>query len=521
MNPVRLTAALNAGQALRPGLVACWLTLSAVAAAPLAAQDAGSGGSDYRNLIFEVSLPATMPAGSAPGTGGEGAAGASVADTDSPRKNVQTLVSLQDAIDSALASDGLYSPLLRERYQQLGALQQQLGQHETAVATFEQAVHIARVNDGLFTLDQLVDIERIIANLEAAGDAEREADYRAYLYFLQQRAYAPADPRLIAAKTAWADWNLRQYQKSALLDPSSVRLPGGENPQELVVVRDTRSSEVRFVPRRNLMGGPLLNDALADPTRYSLQPEMIVDTRLREARDLYRELLDESGDALGPEERERLHLQLATAEYTLKHHIDRLIGEHDASSPFMMSTGTAFAPPAMLRRGFRDSQELLERDVTRLEAEKPVNPMTLAAAYLRLADLNTAYDRRRDAEAWYAKVWSSLLQAGLDADAASAWLEQTPLQPVPAFALHPYSRELFGLTAGDSLPWRGYIDVSLNLTRDGDVRSANIVDATPDTPQRVRRMLLAHLRNQKMRPRLENGVPVTRDDLLLRFHYSF
>src|SRR5690606_3006319 len=214
-----------------------------------------------------------------------------------------------------------------------------------------------------------------------------------------------------AAKTAWADWNLRQYQESALLDPSSVRLPGGENPEELVVVRDTRSSEVRFVPRRNLMGGPLMNSALTDPTRYSLHPEMIVDTRLREARDLYRELLDESGSALGPAERERLHLQLATAEYTLKHHIDRLIGDYDASSPFLMSTGAGFAPPAMLRLGFRDSLELLQRDVARLEAEQPANPMALATAYIRLADLHVAYDRRREADAWYAKVWSSLLQA--------------------------------------------------------------------------------------------------------------
>lgn len=508
-----------------------WYSLAACAvlSAPAGAQELIIDGNDeYAQLIFEaVAIPdgaattdANLPGAATPDS--TAAASGSGADPGTPANDQrQSLASIESAIEATLADEGLYSPQLRERYQQLGALQQQLGQHDSAITTLEKSVHIARVNGGLYTLDQEVDVQRIIASLEALGDGEREADYRAYLYYMQQRAYAADDPRFVAAKLAWADWNLHEYQRSAMLDPRSIRLPGGEHTEELVVVRDTRSGEVRFVPRRHLLGGPLSTGALGDPARYSLSPEMVIDSRLREAREIYEDLLASDSTSLTAQQREQLQLQLVAAEYTLKRQMERLMGEFDASASFFTSAGSSNIAPAMLRRGFGESRERLAAEILALESATPADPLALATAYLRQADLHVAYDERRRADEWYLNAWNSLLQAGLDTDAATAWLQGGILQPVPAFAVHPYSRALFGIAVDDTLPWRGYIDVSLNLTRDGNVRSADITAASAETPQRLRRLLLSYLRNQKMRPRLEQGVPVMVEDLRLRFNYSY
>jgi hypothetical protein len=519
------------------------LSGAALAAGDSAAQTISGGSDEYALLLFDITLP---PAAEAAPEGAEATAGshgsaaaagaaasaansttetaadssAGIAEPRSAEDRSRALASLQDSINGLMTSDGLYSPQLRERYQQLGALQEELGQHESAVSTLEQAMHIARVNDGLFTIEQIPDIERIIANLEALSDAERAADYRAYLYHIQQRAFAPGDPRLTAARIAWADWNLREYQRSALLDPRSLRLPGAEQADELIAVRDSRTGEVRFVPRRGLLGGPLMNSSLADPSRPSLTPEMVEDLRLREARNIYEELLDSDDPALGPEQREQLRLQLVSAEYSQKYHLERLAGAYDRNTPFLQSSGFRNTAPTMLRRGFNSSSELLTQEIAALEAASPPDAAALATAYLRQADLHVAYNRRREADPWYSKAWDQLRQSLSDAD-ARARLEQPPLQPVPDYAIHPYSRALFGIGPDDTVLWRGYIDVSLSLTRDGDVRSTRIVAASDDTPQRVRRLLLDWLRNQKMRPRLQDGVPTTSDGLLVRFNYRY
>jgi hypothetical protein len=502
-----------------------------------------SGNDEYAQLIFDMEPldrsalttdePPQPPAASSPAATeasatDQAASAPASPDSASPdpafdasarREDLQSLASIEAQIDSAVAEAGLYSALLRERYQALGALQQRLGQHESAIATLDKSVHIARVNGGLYTPDQEADVQRIIDSLQAMGDIEREADYRAYLYYMQQRAYEEGDPRLVAARLAWADWNLHAYQRSSTLNPRSVQLPGNDYMEELVVVRDTRTGDVRFIPRRYVMGAAALPNTLGEASRYALTPEMVVDARLREAKEIYEDLLQSTDAGITDEQRDALRLKLVAGEYAFKRHIDRLIGEFDERSAL---TGASSAvDPMIMRRGLRESRELLDQEILALETADPADPMALARAYLRQADLHIAWQQRSNAEPWYAKAWAALLQAGLDEAAALAWLHPAPLLPVPEFAVHPHSRELFDIGVDDTLSYRGYIDVSMNLTRDGNVRSADIVAASDETPQRVRRLLLNYLRMQKMRPPLEQGVPVTREDLLMRFHYSY
>lgn len=486
-------------------------------AVPLHAQLVIESTDEYAQLIFEAEdLDGDSLAAPAPNKVPERTAvDAAAARADGLRQAGE----LQRTIEAALAEQGLYSTALLDEYRQLALVQQRLGQHQAAVETLEKSVHIARVNDGLFTLDQEADIKEIIRSLVALGDTTREAEYRSYLYYLQQRAFAPDDPRFAQARLAWADWNLARYQLDSILHPRMMQLPGSNTPEELVVVRNSRNGDVRFVPRRYVMGSVGIAGALNETSRSSMPPELAVDERLSTARDIYEEML--ADPALDSALREELNLRLVTARFAHKRHVDALLGELETRSAFSSPATLGSAPPLMLRRNLRESRDLLEADAAALESADPADPLALAAAYVRVADLLIAYGSARESESWYAKAWGSLLQGGMDASAASAWLHPRALLPVPDFATHPHSRALFGLTMDDTLPYRGYIDVSLTLTRNGDVRRAEIIEASADTPQRVRRRLLEYLRNQKMRPQLDAGVPVQREGIRVRFHYTY
>src|SRR5690606_26765202 len=61
-------------------------------------------------------------------------------------------------------ADGLFSQTLREQLEALASLLQQIGDHEGAITELENAMHIERVNEGLFTLEQIPLVQKLIAS---------------------------------------------------------------------------------------------------------------------------------------------------------------------------------------------------------------------------------------------------------------------------------------------------------------------------------------------------------------------
>ncbi|HHX82785.1 MAG TPA: hypothetical protein GX696_07385, partial [Pseudomonadaceae bacterium] len=123
----------------------------------------------YERLIFDpVPLSSQLSEagpGAAPGTE-PGSEDAAAAEADAA-VDQRSLAPLQAAIDEAMATEGLYSPLLRERYLDLARLLQRNGQHRDALAALDSAMHITRVNEGLFTASQISDLELMIASVQA------------------------------------------------------------------------------------------------------------------------------------------------------------------------------------------------------------------------------------------------------------------------------------------------------------------------------------------------------------------
>jgi len=106
---------------------------------------------------------------------------------------------------------GAWDSDLVEQLRTLGNLQQQQGDHASAVEIFERAMHVNRVNAGLHNLEQVPLIEEMIESYLAMGDWENADLYYNYFYYVQQRAYGPSDPRIIPVLDELAKWHLQAF----------------------------------------------------------------------------------------------------------------------------------------------------------------------------------------------------------------------------------------------------------------------------------------------------------------------
>lgn len=505
---------------------------------------------DYSRLIFEaeiLAVPGEAPAAVTQADGVTGGAAAAPAGSRGANPAVMgaAVVATPDAdraaisryendIGSTLEDTGPYSDPLREQYESLGELYQRTGDHEKAIANFENAMHIDRVNDGLFTLRQIPLVENIIESYTAMNNVDEVDDHHEYLFYIQQKSYADDDPRFLAAKEQWADWNVESFLKTG------ARVPGYPNGlmlsnstalrQEYVAVQNPRNGQIIFVPRQQMSNvlnpqGAMTSAAITDyymrSSAYAVSAEQIVDERLRRARELYEELVESPNEQYHQERGVDLEHKLANIAYAVKQQIEDLEGSVEEGSLAFNRMSAPRATNPMVNDGYIDSRESLEAIATKLAEDPASDPVQTARAYINLGDLHLGFDRVSRSDDAYIKALEVLSGAGKTSEEISAVFNPKPLIPVPGFALHAYTREMFGLAPEVQLPYKGFIDVTLVVKQSGDVNNIRIVATTENTTSRLRGVLLDYLREHRMRPIVQNGTLVKESPMSLRIHFTY
>jgi tetratricopeptide (TPR) repeat protein len=502
-------------------------------------------GQDLRRLIFEPawlpvatadSGPAT-PAGTDAAAATQAASAARSADVD-PADELRALeadiASYEAGISTTLGTESPFSTALREQYYAMGSLLQQTGAHEEAIAAFESAMHIDRVNGGLFTLDQIPLVEEIIESHASLGNFREVSDYHEYLFYIQQKTFAPEDPRLLAAKEDWADWNVEAYLKEGMTEQTS---PYSFNASasmakrnDYVAIQNPRNGTFNYVPREQLPNvlnpnGAATNAAVTDyylsSSFYAISPEMIIDERLRTARGLYEDII-ETRTELGVVTTDfDVEHKLANIAYAVKEQMDMIEAVTDIGSLNYNRVMQPRTTSQVVSRGYSKSRDTLEQIAQDLAQRTDVTQVQKAMAYINLGDWHVSFDRAQRGEDAYAKAWELLNESGMDETAIAGVFMPRPLIPVPEFAIHDYSRTLYGIAPDAVLEYKGHIDLTLSVDRYGSVRGLNIDEVSPGTPQILRNNLLDFLRDRKMRPAVANGETVARTGLKLRYYYTY
>lgn len=524
-----------------------WLpmpTASAAEAAPVnatinAAANAATNAANAAAATVSASAAAvTTSAAGATGTSVTGA-GPGNSNGATAQADPAAINRYEDNISATAETEGLYADELREQYQSLGELYQQNNEHERAITAFENAMHIDRVNDGLFTLRQLPLVENIIESYTALGNTEEVNDHQAYLYYVSQRAYPADDPRLLAAKENWADWNVESYLQEGVTDSgrfdpmglsrSDTSIDGG-----YVAVQNPNNGTFVYVPRRRIpdilaestnpyaggFGAATTGRALYERSAtYAVPAEQIVDRRLRTARELYEEIATTTNEEYLAERGTLVEHKLANVAYATKQQIDALEDSIDDTGSLFNRNSPSSNP--LIARGYGENRDALEAIARKLDDDATSDPLAVARAYINVGDWHFGFDRTQRGRESYERALAVLAEANIPATEIGSIFNPSPLIPVPGFALHPYSREFYGMAPDAELAFNGFIDMTLSINQNGDVRSSRITAVSENTPQRIRNVLLDFLRGNRMRPLVQDGKLMKESELSLRIHYSF
>jgi hypothetical protein len=95
----------------------------------------------------------------------------------------------------------------------LGLLKQEQSSHEESAAAIQRALHIVRVNDGLYSIKQLPLLDLLIESNSALQKWKEVADSYDMMHWLYRRNYSDDDPRQLNTLKRLRRWHRESYNK--------------------------------------------------------------------------------------------------------------------------------------------------------------------------------------------------------------------------------------------------------------------------------------------------------------------
>jgi len=417
----------------------------------------------YKLLFVEVPVPFAPELDTAPPEVPQ-----AIDPEDDPEfiNRMDAITNYQSAVEDIELTGGTWDRSLIEELSAIGVLQQQQGNHLEAIQLFDRAIHVNRIHSGLHTLEQIPFVEKMIESHLALGDWDQADIYNDYLFYIQQRAYGPNDPRMIPVLDRLASWNIQAFNIGHG-ESLGLRLSTAQillNAAAKMVTAHFGEDDERFISyRRNLANSAFL---------VSSNPEVMAASQELEYR--------------------------SAAE---------------------MLTSKLAAPSSQGPGGFRAGETAL-REIMEYYAGRENSTFELATALADLGDWYLIFQRRAEAEDFYAEAWAILEGS----ERAEEWQQQLfgQVTPIPTFANSVESVFTPSIVTNDGKSVHfDYAEVVFDVTISGDPRNIEVLTEETVTNSghlsRVQRVI----RDSFFRPRLENGELTQSDRNYFRYRYWY
>ncbi|HEY0963821.1 MAG TPA: hypothetical protein VGE69_15835 [Pseudomonadales bacterium] len=387
------------------------------------------------------------------------------------------------------SAGGAFEAGLDEELVALGTLLQQSGEYARAQQAFERALHVNRVNDGLFNMGQVAIIERTIENHLARGDLVAADAQQEYLLYVQRKNYENRGVDLLPALTRYAEWNLFAFG-AQLAPPMAVPAEAGA-------------------------AAPVANAADTIDFRTG---------RLMVAHDVYRTLIAIVANNFGVADNRLLNFerQLALTNY-LYIATFGLQGDYGASALMPYGSYATFDgfQPTRMPLGFRQGRDALERRVVYLDNRNDASVTDRTQARLDLADWMLMFSKRMGALDVYVQAWNDMRATGAPATDVDALFNPPYPAEIPSYIDQPYTRAALDIPADLALQYKGYIDVQFKLSRFGVPSGLEVLSRTESASPAVEAILLRELRRAQFRPRITDGSVRDNETMQVRFYFTY
>ena len=379
-----------------------------------------------------------------------------------PETLKKTVDQYEHSISELQQAHGVFYDRIGEELTGLGIAYRNLGQYPEALAAFNRALHISRVNNGLQNLQQLPILEQIIAINTATGDwAALDQNYQ-YLYWINRRSLGATDLRLLPVIDRLAGWHLNAY--TLAVDPLSFNHLLSAN---TLFLDAAAIIETNYGPYDQRLINPLYGIAMAN---YQM------------AFHAYNsgDYVDFRSSTTNPN---RLELML----------------EEEGAIQELISHTYRTGKMAMLR-------------VIDINAHNPDMPATArGTALIYLGDWYLLFNRRSTANETYALAYARLTESGMHKAEIDKLFEHP--RSLPALQM-PVVNQLDDAKEDND---NNYVLAKFDVSKTGKATNIEIIEAKPADDELIQRRAKDAIRATRFRPRLEDGQPVETTDVNIRY----
>ena len=399
---------------------------------------------------------------------------------------------LEQAVATLEASGDTWHPMIAESMISLARLLQAEDKHTDALVTLERAVHISRVNHGLFSLEQGPAVKMQVQSHLALGEWDEADSLEQYHFYIHSRSLGGGNPDLIPALLSYAEWHLDAFADRRGELPTTRLIDAYRLYSVAMSLVDAQPEPEKY-PRERYLQRLAYLSWLMHRTGVQNRPETLY-AKTRQVDDEWAE-------------------RITTGEYRL-HNNPFLQGEYVLGQIVAMrEQRVAESPPG----------SSIQREMRKLHAE----------AVLDMADWNLLFDRRQRAESVYKQAWDLL--ASEDDALKKDGFDRMVL--IPSFENFMQPEQTMELAQGSSIamatafsatramrdqprqswPW---VTMRFDLTRNGRVTNVELLESSTKINENVRRNKVMALRGSVLRPALRDGTPDITRGLVYRFPYD-
>ena len=361
---------------------------------------------------------------------------------------------------------GPYSSALVDPLAEAARAFQLAGRHRYAIRYFKRALHLTRLNAGLYDVSQLPLLDQLSASQIALGQLEAADHTRDYLYRVQREHYPPGDRDLLQAAIAHTHWKREAYLEGF----------GNDTFVHLLDIHRLHSQVV---------------DRIAESDKYS--PAQI------------------------PHLYERMRSEYLMSRYegeappVFKVHGSGFTGNH-------LTVNTSLDRErfrVLKKHNFRNGRMTMERIVKVLKRQRPPDLSALTQAQIALGDCMW-WDQPARARQCYEEAYALWDQDGI-ADTDPAALFRQPVELPEDEIFQPG-----GLSLEPKMNARAVVrfDVS-RLGQVLDIEYLEVEAESEDKTEHARLALHRMLRDFRFRPIVRNGEVVAADNLVREYHFEY
>ncbi len=412
--------------------------------------------------------------------------------------NENSIIAYEETIKALELDGGAYEPALTQELIAVSKLYQNQNEHEKALEYLDQALHVNRVNLGLYNLDQEQIVEEKIRSLVALGDLYEADQQQEYLFSLKRRNYGDTSVSLLPALIDYAEWNIFAFDS-------------------------------RLVMNRGLNYGADSKAFTENKVSNSIGQEDFRMARLANAQVMYRTIIQILLKNYGFADPRIVEMEkkLALTNYFFATNLGVTMNTFGSSSsslslnspPGFYETSSRISSNSM---GYRHGRQSLERRLEYLYQMDNISAEQIARAKIELGDWQLTFKKRTVALDIYQDAYDEFKNQGVDQQDIDALFSPVIPQPVPEFITYRYSRAAHNIPEDQPLDYQGWIDVQMTINRFGRPQDISILGQSSETTELLEDRLLRFLKSYTtFRPRFSNDELIKEDTLEARYYYSY